>query len=81
MDLPPLSLAAWLEVSGIKPAGLAKLVPCRVSTITRILKGERRPWKKTARRISEVTGNRVPVEAILSIPAAGDQGQLFKVAR
>ena len=56
-------LANHLSETGKKPAQLAKELDVEPSTITRILRGERRPSPDLAKRISDVTG--IPVVDLL----------------
>lgn len=50
------SLANHLIVTGKKPSQLARELDVEPSTITRILKGERRPSPELAQKISNATG-------------------------
>lgn len=56
------ALAKYLDANGIKPFTLAERLGCEPSTITRILKGQRKPSVDLARRIFAETG--VPVEQL-----------------
>jgi transcriptional regulator with XRE-family HTH domain len=56
-------LANHLSETGKKPAQLAQELGVEPSTITRILKGERRPSPDLAKRISDATG--VPIVDLL----------------
>jgi plasmid maintenance system antidote protein VapI len=49
-------LANHLLETGKRPAQLAQELGVEPSTITRIIRGERRPSPDLAKRISEVTG-------------------------
>ncbi len=49
-------LVKHLNETNKKPAQLAKELGVEPSTITRIIRGERRPSVDLAKRISEVTG-------------------------
>ena len=50
------ALNQHLNDTGKKPIALAKELGVTPSTITRIIRGERKPSAALARRISEVTG-------------------------
>jgi len=50
------ALASHLSATGKKPSHLAQELGVKPSTITRILKGERRPSPDLAKKISDVTG-------------------------
>lgn len=50
-----------LRTAGKRPAALAKELGVTPSTITRILRGERKPSVDLARRISQATGLSVDV--------------------
>lgn len=56
-------LADHLLSSGKRPAHLAQELGVKPSTITRILRGERRPSPDLAKKISDATG--VPVTDLL----------------
>lgn len=56
-------LANHLSETGKRPAQLAQELGVEPSTITRILKGERRPSPDLAKRISDATG--VPIVDLL----------------
>mgnify|MGYP003508866423 FL=1 len=49
-------LTAYLAKEGKKPAQFAEEIGVEPSTITRILRGERKPSPDLARKISEITG-------------------------
>lgn len=56
-------LADYLALTSKKPAALAKELGVEPSTITRILKGERKPSLQLAMRINAATG--VPIDDLL----------------
>ena len=54
-----MKLAEFLQVENIKASHLAIRLGVSGSTITRILSGDRGPSWKLARKIAEITNNRV----------------------
>lgn len=63
------ALANHLSATGKKPTHLAQELGVEPSTITRILKGKRRPSPDLAKKISDATG--VPITELL-YPAEGE---------
>lgn len=55
-------LIDYLRDAGKKPAAFAKELGVAPSTVTRIIKGERKPSFELSKRISGITG--IPVEAL-----------------
>ena len=63
-----MSLVDWIKQNPAKQADLADLFGCSQATISLILKGDRLPSPKLARRISRVTG--LSLESLLFREAA-----------
>ncbi len=61
LDWAIMDLAQYLNSSKQRASELAAAVGCETSTITRILRGERRPSINLAARIERATGGKVTI--------------------
>lgn len=62
VDWVIMNLAQYLAQSTQSATELAAAVGCETSTITRIIRGERRPSIKLAARIERATGGQVGIK-------------------
>jgi transcriptional regulator with XRE-family HTH domain len=66
----PMKLPDYLKRENITPSGFAESMGMPSSTITRILRGERRPSFEVVRRISKATNGEVALPEDFEIPTA-----------
>lgn len=66
-----MKLADYLQETDQRASDLAALVGCETSTITRFLRGERRPSLEIALRIEQATGGKVSPHDLLTPTQAG----------
>jgi transcriptional regulator with XRE-family HTH domain len=57
-------LSAWIAENSTQ-ARFARDANCSEATISRILKGDRTPSLRLAKRISQATGGAVPIDALV----------------
>lgn len=63
-----MKLQEYLDFKGLSPIEMARELDCSPSTVTRILKGQRRPDNATLAKILDKTGGLVTPNDFFGVP-------------